>query len=70
VAQPLQAEAHLRPQLGYGHILFRLDLEIGFVVRRLQTGMELRMKESHRKGIANHPDPESCVARRKAAIEA
>jgi hypothetical protein len=43
---------------------------IGFVVRRLQTGMELRMKESHRKGIANHPDPESCVARRKAAIEA
>ena len=28
------------------------------------------MKESHRKGVANHPDPESCVASRKAAIEA
>ena len=28
------------------------------------------MKESHRKGVANYPDPESCVASRKAAIEA
>ena len=28
------------------------------------------MKESHRKGVATHPDPESCVASRKAAIEA
>ena len=28
------------------------------------------MKESHRKGIASHPDPESCVAGREAAIEA
>ena len=28
------------------------------------------MKESYRKGIANHPDPESCVCRRKAAGEA
>ena len=28
------------------------------------------MKESRRKGVANHPDPESCVASRKAAIEA
>jgi hypothetical protein len=28
------------------------------------------MKESHRKGIASHPDPESCVASREAAIEA
>ena len=28
------------------------------------------MKESYRKGVANHPDPESCVASRKAAIEA
>lgn len=28
------------------------------------------MKESHRKGLAHHPDPESCVVRRKAAIEA
>jgi len=44
--------------------------QIGFVVRRLETGMELRMKESHRKGVANHPDPESCVASREAAIEA
>lgn len=28
------------------------------------------MKESHRKGLANHPDPESCGGRRKAAGEA
>ena len=28
------------------------------------------MKESYRKGVANHPDPESCVASREAAIEA
>jgi hypothetical protein len=29
------------------------------------------MKESHRKGQASHPDPESCVGRcRKATIEA
>ena len=28
------------------------------------------MKESYRKGIASHPGPESCVASRKAAIEA
>ena len=28
------------------------------------------MKESCKKGVANHPDPESCVAGRKAAIEA
>ena len=28
------------------------------------------MKESHRKGVANRPDPESCVCRRKAAGEA
>ena len=28
------------------------------------------MKESYRKGIANHPDPESCVGRREAAGEA
>src|SRR5215813_6508750 len=28
------------------------------------------MKESYRKGLANHPDPESCVANRKVAIEA
>ena len=28
------------------------------------------MKESPRKGVANHPDPESCVASREAAIEA
>ena len=26
-----------------------------------QTGMELRMKEPHRKGVANHPAPESCA---------
>ena len=28
------------------------------------------MKESYRKGVANHPGPESCVADRKVAIEA
>jgi hypothetical protein len=28
------------------------------------------MKESHRNGVANHHDPESCVARGKTAIEA
>jgi hypothetical protein len=28
------------------------------------------MKESYRKGIASHLDPESCVASREAAIEA
>ena len=28
------------------------------------------MKESYRKGVANHPDPESCVTNRKAAREA
>ena len=28
------------------------------------------MKESYRKDLANHPDPESCVASREAAIEA
>jgi hypothetical protein len=28
------------------------------------------MKESYGKGIANHPDPESCAGRRKAAGEA
>jgi hypothetical protein len=28
------------------------------------------MKESYGKGVANHPGPESCVASRKATIEA
>jgi hypothetical protein len=28
------------------------------------------MKESHGKGLANHPDPESCVDGRKAGGEA
>jgi hypothetical protein len=28
------------------------------------------MKESYRKGVANHPDPESCVANREAGGEA
>ena len=28
------------------------------------------MKESHRKGVANHPGPESCVGGREAAREA
>jgi len=28
------------------------------------------MRESYGKGLANHPDPESCCGRRKAAVEA
>jgi tryptophan synthase alpha subunit len=28
------------------------------------------MKESYREGVAGHPDPESCVASRKAGREA
>ena len=28
------------------------------------------MQESHRKGVAIHPDPESCMASREGAIEA
>jgi hypothetical protein len=28
------------------------------------------MKESYRKGVANHPGPESCVVSRKAGCEA
>jgi hypothetical protein len=28
------------------------------------------MQESHREGVATHPDPESCVVVRKDAIEA
>ncbi len=32
--------------------------------------MEEGMKESYGKGIANHPDPESCEGRREAAREA
>ena len=33
-------------------------------------GAELRMKESCRKGVANHPDPESCGVGRKDDAEA
>jgi len=28
------------------------------------------MRESHRKGVATHPDPESCVGSREAEHEA
>ena len=28
------------------------------------------MKESHRKDLASHPDPESCGGSRKATVEA
>ena len=28
------------------------------------------MQESHREGVAIHPDPESCVVAREGAIEA
>ena len=44
--------------------------QIGFVVRRLETGMKLRMKESDRKGVANHPDPEHVRAAGNPALEA
>ncbi len=33
-------------------------------------GAESRMKESYRKGVANHPDPESCGVDRKGGAEA
>ena len=36
----------------------------------ITTGMESRMKESHREGVANHPGPEPCEGSRKAALEA
>src|ERR1700735_3533037 len=32
--------------------------------------MKQRMKESYRKGIANHPGPEPCEGGREAALEA
>lgn len=35
-----------------------------------KTGRESRVKESHRKDPASHPDPESCVGGREAAGEA
>jgi hypothetical protein len=28
------------------------------------------MKESYRKGVANHPDPEFCGGNREVAVEA
>jgi hypothetical protein len=36
----------------------------------VQTGKESCMQESHGKGPASHPDPESCVDGRKAGGEA
>src|ERR1700761_9316451 len=36
----------------------------------LKTGGESRMKESHGKDPASHPDPESCVGDRKVVGEA
>jgi len=36
----------------------------------VKTGKEKRMKESHGKGPANHPGPESCGVDRKVAAEA
>ena len=44
--------------------------KIGFVVRRDRTGMMQRMKESYRKGVVTHPDPESYTASREAGGEA
>ena len=35
-----------------------------------ETSKKSRMKESHREGLASHPDPESCVDGREAAREA
>jgi hypothetical protein len=42
---------------------------IGFVVRRDKPGMESRMQEPHRKGVAIHPDPESCAGAREGVGE-
>jgi hypothetical protein len=36
----------------------------------VKAGMEWRMKEPHRKGVANHPDPESCAGGGNSAGEA
>src|SRR5262245_6785591 len=36
----------------------------------LKTGMESRMKESYREGVANHSGPEPCEGSRKAVLEA
>jgi hypothetical protein len=36
----------------------------------VETGEELRMKESYGKDPASHPDPESCVGGREEAGEA
>jgi hypothetical protein len=36
----------------------------------VKTGKEKRMKESHGKGPASHPGPESCDGDRKVAAEA
>jgi len=32
--------------------------------------MKSPMKERHRKGVANHPDPEFCGRHREVAVEA
>ncbi len=37
---------------------------------RRETGAESRMKESHREGVASHPDPEPCGCAREDAAEA
>jgi hypothetical protein len=34
------------------------------------TGLESRMRESYREGLASHSGPEPCEANRKAALEA
>jgi len=48
--------------------LVRPHAAVGYgstLVRRINR-IEVRMKESYGKGIASHPDPESCAGRRKA----
>jgi hypothetical protein len=44
----------------------RLSLDTVGINRR---GVANEMKESYRKGIANHPDPESCEGSREAALK-
>jgi hypothetical protein len=48
--------------------LFSFGINLG--VRRDKTGVESRMQESHRQGVANQSDLESCAGGRKATREA
>jgi Reverse transcriptase (RNA-dependent DNA polymerase) len=73
----IQGRSRMRESRSYGSVRgvagdrypYRDSLN-GFVVRRDKTGMMSRMKESARKGVVTHPDPESCTASREAGGEA